>query len=112
MSLLDDPSQLFVPTTDHSQRILKRPLHTRTKQETDYLKSFLLQFKPFQELSEAGLALAVETMAFERLKPGSTGSCLRISRCLHVAHRSISASLYSPSGEKWNSCLCGVYTEG
>jgi hypothetical protein len=74
MGLLDDPSLLFVPTTDHSQRILKKPVDSRTKQEVEYLRSFLLGFKPFQSLSKAGLDAAVATVAFATLKPNTQGA--------------------------------------
>jgi predicted Zn-dependent peptidase len=60
-----------VPTTDHSQRILRKSAETRTKQEVDYLQAFLLQFRPFQELSPAGLAECLSSISFEKFKPNS-----------------------------------------
>ncbi len=74
LALLDEAATMFVPTTDHSQRILRKPVASRTQQDTEYLKSFLLQFKPFQELSAAGLEQAVFRMTFERPKPGAPGT--------------------------------------
>ena len=67
-----------MPTTDHSQRILKKPLDARSKQETEYIRTFLLQFKPFQELSPAGLDAAVKSVTFHSLKAHSQGVSCRV----------------------------------
>jgi hypothetical protein len=72
LPLLEDTSQ-FVPTTDHSQRILRKAADARTKQEVDYLQAFLLQFRAFQELSPAGLADCLASVTFEKLKPNTGG---------------------------------------
>jgi hypothetical protein len=71
LSLLDDPSSLFVPTTEHCERILRKSRDSRSKQEHEYLVKFLQQFLPFQTLSNAGLDALVRSMAYERCKAGT-----------------------------------------
>jgi hypothetical protein len=73
LAFMDNSSTIFVPTTEHSQHILRKPLSERTHQDTEYLKSFLQQFRPFVELSPEGLEQAVLRMTFERPKPGAAG---------------------------------------
>lgn len=96
VALLDDPTGLFVPTTEHCQRILRRPVELRSKQEMQYLCSFLRQFKPFQELHDDEVTNAARVMEYESVRtnalvigPGAPGGrrvrfVLKGELCIHV----------------------------
>ena len=72
--LKTDPRSLFVPPTEHCERILRKGRDSRTKQEVEYLKAFLLQFLPFQSLSDEGIENAVKDMKYERYRTGISGT--------------------------------------